>query len=523
MSVEERLGEQVLSLTRELQESRAEVAAAKAAGWDGAAAEAELQRQLEEQLAAEREKRIEHTKEMAVRRIGKRDLTRGWMAWLEQYLEQARLKRALLAAGSKLLRPKLVACYTQWRRMYEEEKAAKASMSMSDKLTAEVKERQLVQAQLDQLTRDLAEARQAALEGRGQEAELQRQMEERLEREKEKRIAHTQEMALKRIGKRDLARGWQGWAEPYLEKKRLERALKAAGARMLKPKLMAAFTKWRRDWEDEKHAKAAMSLEERLGEQLLTVTKQLEEANRKLRDGQGAESDWQRQLEERLALEKEKRIEHTKEMAMRRIGKRDLTRGWMAWLEQYLEQARLKRALLAAGSKLLRPKLVACYTQWRRMYEEEKAAKASMSMSDKLTAEVKERQLVQAQLDQLTRDLAEARQAALEGRGQEAELQRQMEERLEREKEKRIAHTQEMALKRIGKRDLARGWQGWAEPYLEKKRLERALKAAGARMLKPKLMAAFTKWRRDWEIEQQKYVGSTQSWHASSLPHALVA
>ena len=39
----------------------------------------------------------------------------------------------------------------------------------------------------------------------------------------------------------------------------------------------------------------------------------------------------QRQLEERLAREKQKRIEHTQEMALRRIGKRDLSKGWVAW------------------------------------------------------------------------------------------------------------------------------------------------------------------------------------------------
>ena len=109
---------------------------------------------------------------------------------------------------------------------------------------------------------ELANTRQAMLVGRGQESELQCQMEERLEREKEKRIEHTKQMELRRIGKRDLARGWSGWVTPYLERKRRERTLKAAGARLLKPKLMNAYTLWRRDWEVETKARSMMTLEE---------------------------------------------------------------------------------------------------------------------------------------------------------------------------------------------------------------------------------------------------------------------
>ena len=70
---------------------------------------------------------------------------------------------------------------------------------------------------------ELAEARQAMLDGRGLEAEMQRQMEERLEREKQKRIEHTQEMALKRIGKRDLTRGWTAWHDEWAERTRRTR------------------------------------------------------------------------------------------------------------------------------------------------------------------------------------------------------------------------------------------------------------------------------------------------------------
>ena len=48
---------------------------------------------------------------MAVRRLGKQGLSRGFGAWAEAYTEAVRRGRLLRAAGSKLSRPKLVNGY----------------------------------------------------------------------------------------------------------------------------------------------------------------------------------------------------------------------------------------------------------------------------------------------------------------------------------------------------------------------------------------------------------------------------
>ena len=135
----------------------------------------------------------------------------------------------LKGAGAKLLKPKLVAAMQHWRDDWRDEAYEKQSMSLTERLAYETTERKTLAEQLSKMTRDLEEARRAALDGRGLEAELQRQMEVRLEREKEKRIEHAKEMAIRRIGKQGLAKGWTAWVEPYLEAKRIERALKAAG------------------------------------------------------------------------------------------------------------------------------------------------------------------------------------------------------------------------------------------------------------------------------------------------------
>ena len=109
---------------------------------------------------------------------------------------------------------------------------------------------------------------------------------------------------------------------------------------MRKPKVMAAFTLWHKDFEAEAHARATMSLEERMGTQLLELTKELREVKAELKlakdagwDPEAAEAELQRMLEEEQAKEREKRIALMKEKAMRRIGKRDLSKGWGAWFE----------------------------------------------------------------------------------------------------------------------------------------------------------------------------------------------
>ena len=124
-----------------------------------------------------------------------------------------------------------------------------------------------MRAEIERLTAELAASRQAALEGRGLEAEMERVREAELEYERQKRIAHTQEMAVRRIGRRDLAKGWMAWLTPYLERKHRMRMLAAAGARMAMPKLVACVKHWREDWQHEVSMRTKMGLREQLVEE----------------------------------------------------------------------------------------------------------------------------------------------------------------------------------------------------------------------------------------------------------------
>ena len=46
-------------------------------------------------------------------------LSRGWSAWQEQWEEAARQRRMLAAAGARLLKPKLVACFVAWASSWQ--------------------------------------------------------------------------------------------------------------------------------------------------------------------------------------------------------------------------------------------------------------------------------------------------------------------------------------------------------------------------------------------------------------------
>ena len=116
------------------------------------------------------------------------------------------------------------------------------------------------QEEIDKLTHELAEARQAMLDGRGLEAELQRQMEERLEREKEKRIEHTQadgaaphRQARPRARLGGVARPVPGAAAAQAHADRGGRAAAPPKARGVVPALV-------RDWAQEMQIKKKLSV-----------------------------------------------------------------------------------------------------------------------------------------------------------------------------------------------------------------------------------------------------------------------
>ena len=475
------------------------------------AAELETQAKLER----EKEKRVEHLQGIGVRRLLKQGLARGWSAWHEVYKMQQRRTRLLLSAGNRLARPKLFQAYSSWRHDWEATQASKDTMTHEQQMAHEIARRQAAEAEVERLRNELSVLRNAMANDNSKEDEIQKQLAQQLEQEKEKRVTHLQQVGMRRLLKQGLARGWSAWHEVYSEALRQRQLLRKAGSRLGRPQLVASYHHWYRDWRSASVARANMTQAERLAaeaaertaveDQLRRELKQalddLNKARGEMLSGRGAEEERKRLLEEQLEAEREKRVAHLGQVGIRRLMQQGLARGWTAWHDMYAEKLRQRRLLKQAGNRLTRPKLSASYVHWRKGWEIEVSMNKSMTHEELLAAEVAASDAMRLELNKLKKELEKARANMMAGRGKEAELQRRMEEELEAEKEKRVAHLGQMGVRRLMQQGLARGWTAWHDQYADAIRQRNILKQAGARLTKPKLIASYTHWRRDFEAE----------------------
>jgi hypothetical protein len=233
-------------------------------------------------------------------------------------------------------------------------------------------------------------------------------------RDKEKRVEHLIGMAARRMGKKELASGWQAWSELYHEKVHQRNLLKKAGARLTKPKLIIAYAQWHADWRDGAAAHAAALAAATQSQRLAAETLRAAQAEAALAEVQaelgrarkalaasGDQVELRRQMEEQMAAEKEVRVEHLAQMAARRLGKRELSAGWQASAEWSVEQGRRRRLLAHAGSRLARPFLVASYRRWRADWEAEQAAAEARARSMQYHGALSRREAAEAEAARL--------------------------------------------------------------------------------------------------------------------------
>jgi len=181
---------------------------------------------------------------------------------------------------------------------------------------------------------ELQSAREAAASGVAFEVEQRRLAEVKAAQDKEKRVEHLTGMAARRMGKKELAMGWQAWSELYHEKVHQRNLLKKAGARLTKPKLIIAYAQWHADWRDGAAAHTAALAAATQSQRLATETLRAAQAEAALAEVQaelgrarkalaasGDQVELRRQMEEQMAAEKEVRVEHLAQMAGREGGR----------------------------------------------------------------------------------------------------------------------------------------------------------------------------------------------------------
>ena len=149
------------------------------------------------------------------------------------------------------------------------------------------------------------------------------------------------------MGKKEISKGFEAWADMYFESVRRHRLLASAAARLAKPKLAAGYTHWKHDWHVEQRATARMTTKQRLEAErsrlatseaeVMKLRAELAKARESMLAGTGREEELQRLAAEEAARDKEKRVEHLTQMAVRRMGKKGLSMGFETWADQYFE------------------------------------------------------------------------------------------------------------------------------------------------------------------------------------------
>jgi len=178
--------------------------------------------------------------------------------------------------------------------------------------------------------------------------------------------------------------------------------------------------------------------------------------------------------------------------------------------------------LAASAGRLMRPALSACLvhlrSDWQATRDFDLAEGQRLLRADAEGHSVQQQAEIDALRDQMAAALAakEEQLLALSERSgmdilsQAQEAARALADKLEEQKELRVAHVQQMAVRRLGKQQLSKGWQTWLDGWLEHQRHKRMLAAAAGRLMKPALSAALTHWRTDWQATQQAILAEGQ-------------
>ena len=335
---------------------------------------------------------------LAIRRIMQLALSRAWTLWLETHLEEQRQKRMLAAAGARLARPQLAAAVALWRQSWEATEKSKAEQAHLETQSRQAGRAAELQAELNHLRAELAASVEAAALEQARLREEQREaavaaeealivaLAEQEEEAREERVAHLQRSAARRIANRDISMGFTAWQEQWAEAARQKRMLAAASARLARPALAAALAGWVADWraaeaereearrlelltahqaEQDAHGRQQKAALEAAAAEKAALQRRMEADFTAAHEAYKQQAAaYAKQMEDKLEEEKEKRIAHLQQQAMRRIANAGIASGFSAWQEQWAEAARKKRMVLAAGARLARPALAAALAGW---------------------------------------------------------------------------------------------------------------------------------------------------------------
>lgn len=367
----------------------------------------ELTGTAEEKMAARearlREQRVEEWNCRALRRMRHLKVVRGWERWREEVKQSRRVARLLRAGVEKLPRPPQYRCFQKWYKDWHRTEAERVRTQQQEMLLLE--------------TREEHQARMAALRD-----ELSGKSEEQLKLERaqarHERVQSWTRRFMRGLHNKELRRGYVTWADGWREARRLERVLKVALARLGRPRVIATFNGWRRDWEatelaamaatlggvdgaattntwrsgrarareaqdeEERSARAQLKAHaearEAAQEEVERLREALEEVEERLAQAQEHEqmaldrqrwelvSSAEEQATARAAREKEERVEQMYLRASRRLAKHAYARGWSTWHGHWAEEGRIRRLLRHGAARLMLPRITCCLAAGRK-------------------------------------------------------------------------------------------------------------------------------------------------------------
>ena len=371
----------------------------------------------------------------------------------------------------------------------------------------------------------------------------QEQMALAQERAKEERVTLMAKNATRRIKNQGLIKGWASWHGEWAAAARRRRMLAAAGARLAKPAVTAAFANWREDWSAAQTTLRGMSQHQQLAaetrqrqalERAVEVMQaqhasQLEAAKQQHERGlERLRIELSGSAEEQVALAqeraKEERVTLMAKNATRRIKNQGLIKGWASWHGEWAAAARRRRMLAAAGARLAKPAVTTAFAHWRAGWEgveKEHLAQKKMSISQQLAQEQARSAALEASLHELRSEHSalskEGRQGTQKLKALEHKVAQMMNGQLsaeqqlafatEQAKESRVQLIAESVLRRIVQRGLARGWTTWHGQWAGMLRRKRMLVAAAGRLQRPMLTAALWSWRTGWADAMRERAG----------------
>ena len=254
-----------------------------------------------------------------------------------------------------------------------------------------------------------------ALDGGKAQAEIE--MAKKLEEEREKRVEHLAKVGIRRMFQHGLAKGWTTWHDSYLEKARQKRLLKASAGRLMKPRLAAAVTHWLRDWAAETAAAEAAEAAERANSayakqqaavlEVEALRAELAEARQAMASGNGKEVELQKQYEEQLEAEREKRVRHLQQAGLKTLCALALGRSFQTWLDQYLHRQHQLRLIGQVMARLGKPKLSMAVWHWKHDFEGVVRAKSTQKLKTKFNKERTEKEQLEEELIRVKNELQE--------------------------------------------------------------------------------------------------------------------